>query len=166
MPQFDIAAYFPQIFWLAIWFGILFWGISKFLVPKYVAISRGRQKKAVDQLSRIDVLQKKIEDLQYENEILLDEAQKKSAIIMETTIQKIHKDHEKKKKSFEKKLQNRTAAFDEKLDLLQKDLTKECEAQSRAITESMLVKLTGSKPPKVKFEKILKTTGIKNNDVS
>ncbi len=157
MPQFEIAAYFPQLFWLAIWFGLLVWGISRFLSPRYISIFQMRQKVIDSQLANIHKIQAKVEELQHQNNTLLETAHKESTLIMQSMVQKIHKNHLKKREAFEKKLQTRSAVFEEKLDSIQQDLVKECEEQSRAITESMLVKLTGSKPNKTQLEKILQT---------
>jgi len=110
-----------------------------------------------EQMARIEALKKEIETLQHQNEALLVGAQKESVVLMDTMVQKIHQDYAKKRQAFEKKLKLRTLNFEEKLEVLQQDLVRECETQSQFITESMLMKLTGTKPQAVKIKKILKS---------
>jgi F-type H+-transporting ATPase subunit b len=51
MPQFDLASFPGQIFWLAIAFGLLYWMVSSIFSPRIAATVDGREKRITDDLA-------------------------------------------------------------------------------------------------------------------
>lgn len=69
MPQFDIATYYSQIFWLIVTFGLLYIFIYKFIIPKAEEIFNNRQTNIQDNITQADILTLEVEKLnKYYNE--------------------------------------------------------------------------------------------------
>ncbi|MEY4464140.1 MAG: synthase subunit b 2 [Pseudomonadota bacterium] len=69
MPQFDIATYYSQIFWLIITFGLLYIFVYKFITPKAEEIFNNRQTNIQDNITQADTLTLEAEKLnKYYNE--------------------------------------------------------------------------------------------------
>ncbi|HJD58521.1 MAG TPA: ATP F0F1 synthase subunit B' [Rickettsia endosymbiont of Ceroptres masudai] len=69
MPQFDIATYYSQIFWLIVTFGLLYIFVYKFITPKAEEIFNNRQTNIQDNITRADTLTQEVEKLnKYYNE--------------------------------------------------------------------------------------------------
>lgn len=45
MPQFDIASFFNQVFWLSIFFSVFYFLILKFFLPDFASCLKARYKK-------------------------------------------------------------------------------------------------------------------------
>ncbi len=45
MPQFDTTAFTPQLFWLAVTFGVLFFVLRRFALPRLSRIMEARQER-------------------------------------------------------------------------------------------------------------------------
>ncbi|BBJ30932.1 F0F1 ATP synthase subunit B' [Rickettsia asiatica] len=69
MPQFDIATYYSQIFWLIVTFGLLYIFVYKFITPKAEEIFNNRQTNIQDNITQADTLTLEAEKLtKYYNE--------------------------------------------------------------------------------------------------
>ncbi|CAK6510789.1 ATP F0F1 synthase subunit B' [Rickettsia helvetica] len=69
MPQFDIATYYSQIFWLIVTFGLLYIFVYKFITPKAEEIFNNRQINIQDNITQADTLTLEAEKLnKYYNE--------------------------------------------------------------------------------------------------
>jgi F-type H+-transporting ATPase subunit b len=68
MPQFDLSVYCSQVFWMCVSFGLLFWAIQAFLMPKIKQLQQKRAdeknavlKEAQDLLDQAVALEQDIE---------------------------------------------------------------------------------------------------------
>ncbi|MCZ6902074.1 MAG: ATP F0F1 synthase subunit B' [Rickettsia endosymbiont of Ixodes persulcatus] len=69
MPQFDIATYYSQIFWLIVTFGLLYIFVYKLITPKAEEIFNNRQTNIQDNITQADTLTLEAEKLnKYYNE--------------------------------------------------------------------------------------------------
>ncbi len=75
MPQFDIATYSSQIFWLVICFGLTFLGISQLILPRYKSILEKRIDHLEDRIQTTVCLQKEIVKLKMARMQQLDKIQ-------------------------------------------------------------------------------------------
>ena len=83
MPQFDFATFFPQIFWLLICFGVLYFFASRIILPRISSIIHARDGRINRNLNTAEKLQVKIDKLQIKS----DKLRKKSTKIYNQTIQ-------------------------------------------------------------------------------
>lgn len=124
MPQFDITTYSSQIFWLILSFGILFLGLSRFIIPRFKAILLKRetlvdldtiktknmhhqqQEQQKHRLDRLEKAQQKAHDLIKETVLEIDEFEKMQRQHIQDQINRHLKDFqaslEQEKKNLEK----------------------------------------------------------------
>tara|TARA_B100001939_G_scaffold347241_1_gene368227 strand:- start:6362 stop:6931 length:570 start_codon:yes stop_codon:yes gene_type:complete len=74
MPQLDPAVFLPQIFWLAVLFGVLYLITTYSAVPKISAILEKRQNRIADDLEEAERLQRQAEEARAAYEAALTEA--------------------------------------------------------------------------------------------
>lgn len=86
MPQFDIASFPSQIFWLVVTFGILYFVMSKLVLPRVGDVLQERQEKIADDLDRAAQLKRDAEEIIAAYEASLAEARGKAQdLYRETT---------------------------------------------------------------------------------
>ncbi|USD86795.1 ATP F0F1 synthase subunit B' [Rickettsia rickettsii] len=106
MPQFDIATYYSQIFWLIVTFGLLYIFVYKFITPKAEEIFNNRQTNIQDNITQADTLTIEVEKL---NKYYNEEIDKTNAEIDRLTKEKIDSLESEfliKKKNLEQDLKN------------------------------------------------------------
>lgn len=84
MPQLDISTFLPQLFWLIISFGLLYYILSKFCLPKLDKIFCERDDKISHALSKAERNKKEASKLKAEYEEMVSQAIKtKDSMILE-----------------------------------------------------------------------------------
>ncbi len=78
MPQFDVATFPSQIFWLVIFFTALFFILWKGFIPRVTNVFAMRQDKIEDDLSRAEKLKNEAAEAQQAYEKALAEARAKA----------------------------------------------------------------------------------------
>ena len=105
MPQLDTKYWFSQSFWLILIFLVLYFSLSKFLIPKIKDNLDNREKKIKENLDEAkelsDLADKK--NLDYENEI--SKAKKEVIKIISESKKQLDKNISNKKDQFEKELE-------------------------------------------------------------
>lgn len=104
MPQFDIAWFPSQIFWLVISFIILYVGIARFLLPPVVQVISERKQKIQSILREADETNSAADRLRQEHEKYINKAEEQSARIMQKAHEDIVVDHMQQEQHFLKVL--------------------------------------------------------------
>lgn len=106
MPQFDIATYYSQIFWLIVTFGLLYIFVYKFITPKAEEIFNNRQTNIQDNITQADALTLEAEKLnKYYNEEI-DKTNTKIDRLKKEKIDSLESEFLIKKKKLEQDLKN------------------------------------------------------------
>ncbi len=158
MPQFDFAhVFWPQLFWLAIVFAVLFFGVVMPTLPKLGRVMTEREDKVAGDLATAGQAKSDADSLGETNAASLAAARDDA---------RLHLAEAKAKaaKSVEKKLNAASAKLDEKSAIAQADIAK---ARKSAMTKvegiaaesaSMIVeKLTGKRPTAAAIAKAAKS---------
>jgi F-type H+-transporting ATPase subunit b len=87
MPQLDISNFSSQIFWLIICFTILYFYLSKIIIPRIDNIISTRKNIIEEDVNQSHILQQKIDKLQQESNNIRNE----SSIEYKNTIDQAHK---------------------------------------------------------------------------
>lgn len=74
MPQFDFTFYFSQIFWMCISFGMLFWVMHVWIMPKMIYLRDQRIQKVTSILQHAEKIREQGHSLFNEVEKSLDQA--------------------------------------------------------------------------------------------
>jgi F-type H+-transporting ATPase subunit b len=123
LPQLMLETWPGQIFWLAVSFAILYFALSRSLLPRIGAIIEDRRDRIADDLDEAGRLQRQAEDARARHEKALADARAKAHAIAGETRDKLARELAEETKAAE-------AAFAKK--------TAEAEARIRAATDAGL----------------------------
>jgi len=145
MPQFDIATYYSQIFWLIITFGLLYIFVYKFITPKAEEIFNNRQTNIQDNITQADTLTLEAEKL---NKYYNEEVEKTNTEIDRLKKEKIDSLESEfliKKKNLEQDLKNSINQNIEDINLAAKQFrTNKSEAIIK-LAVNIIEKIAGTK---------------------
>jgi F-type H+-transporting ATPase subunit b len=145
MPQFDIATYYSQIFWLIITFGLLYIFVYKFITPKAEEIFNNRQMNIQDNITQADTLTLEAEKL---NKYYNEEVEKTNTEIDRLKKEKIDSLESEfliKKKNLEQDLKNSINQNIEDINLAAKQFrTNKSEAIIK-LAVNIIEKIAGTK---------------------
>lgn len=127
MPQFDIATYSSQIFWLVICFGLTFFGISQLILPRYKKILEQRIDLLEDKIKTTVCLQKEIvklkmvrmqqlDKIQAETQQHIKEAETKILEEQKLFVQELHAGYDEKIRHLNESIKNQRTFLLENLD--------------------------------------------------
>ena len=117
MPQLEITTFPSQIFWLIISFAILYFCISRLIIPKISRVLKERKLQIEKNISESEILYKKTEDINRKYEDLKKETEEESKKIIKNV-----KDETNKK-------------FLENTNIVKKNLEKILEISEKKISQ-------------------------------
>ena len=82
MPQLDPATFLPQLFWLAVSFGILYLIVSRAALPRVGEILQARRERIEADLSRAEALREEAEAVLAEHERAMAEARAEARALL------------------------------------------------------------------------------------
>ncbi|MCC8407171.1 MAG: ATP F0F1 synthase subunit B' [Rickettsia endosymbiont of Sceptobius lativentris] len=142
MPQFDIATYYSQIFWLIITFGLLYIFVYKFITPKAEEIFNNRQTNIQDNITQADTLTQEVEKL---NKYYNEEIDKTNTEIDRLKKDSLESEFLIKKKNLEQDLKNSINQNIEDINLAAKQFrTNKSEAIIK-LAVNIIEKIAGTK---------------------
>ena len=104
MPQLDTKFWFSQFFWLTITFSILFFLLSKFILPKISANLEIRKSQILENISEAEEKREESEIKIKEFEEIVEKSKNESKIFLKQAKEKITKNISIKKEALEKEL--------------------------------------------------------------
>ncbi|CEO16757.1 ATP synthase subunit b 2 [Rickettsia monacensis] len=145
MPQFDIATYYSQIFWLIVTFGLLYIFVYKFITPKAEEIFNNRQTNIQDNITQADTLTIEVEKLnKYYNEEI-DKTNTEIDRLKKEKIDSLESEFLIKKKNLEQDLKNSINQNIEDINLAAKQFrTNKSEAIIK-LAVNIIEKIAGTK---------------------
>lgn len=145
MPQFDIATYYSQIFWLIVTFGLLYIFVYKFITPKAEEIFNNRQTNIQDNITQADTLTQEVEKLnKYYNEEI-DKTNTEINRLKKEKIDSLESEFLIKKKNLEQDLKNSINQNIEDINLAAKQFrTNKSEAIIK-LAVNIVEKIAGTK---------------------
>ncbi len=85
MPQFDVTSFPSQIFWLVVTFVVLYFVMSKLVLPRVGTVLQDRQEKIAEDLDRAAQLRKDAEEITATYEAALADARAKAQVLYRET---------------------------------------------------------------------------------
>ncbi|ABV84363.1 F0F1 ATP synthase subunit B' [Rickettsia massiliae] len=145
MPQFDIATYHSQIFWLIVTFGLLYIFVYKFITPKAEEIFNNRQTNIQDNITQADTLTIEVEKLnKYYNEEI-DKTNTEIDRLKKEKIDSLESEFLIKKKNLEQDLKNAINQNIEDINLAAKQFRTNKSAAIIKLAVNIIEKITGTK---------------------
>nr|WP_016925878.1 F0F1 ATP synthase subunit B' [Rickettsia conorii] len=145
MPQFDIATYYSQIFWLIVTFGLLYIFVYKFITPKAEEIFNNRQTNIQDNITQADTLTIEVEKLnKYYNEEI-DKINAEIDRLKKEKIDSLESEFLIKKKNLEQDLKNAINQNIEDINLAAKQFRTNKSAAIIKLAVNIIEKIAGTK---------------------
>lgn len=108
MPQFDVASFAPQLFWLAFVFGTLYLLVSKFIAPKAESILTARNRFLTENLSSAEDYNQKAAGLREEIEAKLQEVNHQTEQMRKEATMELDSHYERHKHELSLELKSKT----------------------------------------------------------
>ncbi len=125
MPQMEFADYAPQLVWLLITFGVLYFLIARFSLPKISEVLEAREQKIVKDIEQAEVLNKQAETASIEFDRIAEKSRLEAKDIASKSREKLKTEQETKMHQLEEKLANESLELEEKIN----------QARDKAISE-------------------------------
>ncbi len=110
MPQLDPAVFLPQIFWLAIIFGLLYLVMSRVALPQVASVLEERRNRIAADLDQAAQFRAKAEEALAAYEQGIAEARKRAETLAREARDRLNAEAEERRKVLEAQLAARPAA--------------------------------------------------------
>ena len=147
MPQITQLPFifFSQLFWLAIVFGIIFFGIGRGMLPKIQSTVDAREKQIAEDLERAQAARAKADETEAKWRARMDAARAEAARLAQEAKQESAKATEAKVKKAADKIGLKVESAETKIREAVAAARAEIEAVSAEATQDMVSRLTGIK---------------------
>ncbi len=141
MPQFDLTHYQSQIFWFSLCFATLYFFASTIILPRITKILQNRNNVINADLSSVDALDKKIDQLQIETENLRKKATKKYQSKLEEVAKNAAKQREEMIEEFKEKFEKITHNSRQELKKFVEQSNLQSEFAAKDLAQKISTKL-------------------------
>lgn len=150
MPQIEQLPFIftSQLFWLAVVFGIIFFGIGRGMLPKIQSTVELREKKIADDLERAQAARAAAEETEEAWRARMDAARAEAARIAQEAKQAAARDTEAKVRKAADKIGLKVDKAEAQIRESLESARAEIEAVAAEATQEMVARLTGIKVDK------------------
>ena len=150
MPQIEQfpLIFVSQLFWLAVVFGILFFGIGRGMLPKIQSTVELREQRIADDLKRAEAARAEAEETEEAWRARMDAARAEAAKLSQEAKQASARDTEAKVKTAADKIGVKVEQAEAKIREASQAARAEIEAVAAEATREMVDRLTGIKVDK------------------
>jgi F-type H+-transporting ATPase subunit b len=158
MPQLNQLPeiWWSQLFWLAVVFGIIFFGIGLGMLPKIQSTIDKRDKKIADDLEQAQAARVAADETEAAWRERMDAARAEAAKVAQDARQASAKDTEAKVRKAVDKLNVKVEAAEQKIRDAANSARAEIESVAAEATQEMVVRLTGIKVEKKEASEAVK----------
>jgi len=146
MPQFAFDTWTSQIVWLVITFGILYFVLSRFILPKIGGGITERSDRIADDLDAAGRMQKEAEQAGLEYERAVADAKAKAHNIAETTRKSVDAEIAKEVEAAEHDFSVKQASADARIRKIKDAAMAKIDTVAADTTSALVEKLLDSKP--------------------
>lgn len=155
MPQFDIAWFPSQIFWLLVSFLILYTAMRWFLLPPLQDIMRARDQKIQSILRQADKLNAEADRIMQSYQGFMDAAEAYSAKIVQTAHDDISTAYSDQENKMNQRLETDSAAAEHEVERQRATIFKELALLTSQFIQILLNSVYGLKPKKTLLKKTI-----------
>jgi F-type H+-transporting ATPase subunit b len=160
MPQLDVNAWPPQLFWLAVTFLVLYFIISKIVIPRTGGVIEGRKNQIDSDLASAQRFKAETEKAVAEYEKALAAARDKAHAIARETRDKLSGEVDKERSKLDGELAEKIAAAEKSIQATRNKALASVSELATEIAADIVSQLTGIAVTKADAaEAVAKTQG-------
>ncbi len=158
MPQFDLANVFvPQLFWLAVLFVILYFGVVRLTLPKLGAVMEERENKVTGDIAAAEKSKLDSDKMNEDYQAGLTSARNDARVILADAKSKATASIEKKSAAAQKKADDAIAAAQAEIEKAKASAMSEIESVAAEGASAIVERLTGKTPSAAAANKAVKS---------
>jgi len=146
LPQFAFETWSSQIFWLILTFGILYFVLSKFILPRIGDGLTERSDRVADDLDAASRMQKEAEQAENAYDRALADAKAKAHNIADTTRKSVDAEIEKEVEAAEADFAAKQADADARIGKIKRAAMAKIDTVAKDTASALVEKLINTKP--------------------
>ncbi len=147
MPQFDTTAFTPQLFWLAVTFGVLFFVMRRFALPRLSSIMEARQERIDADLDKAASVKEEADRVLAEYERAQAEARDQAAAVIKQAGDRMAVESAARHEAFGAELKERTRAAEQRIAAAKDAALANVKTVAAEAARAATAKLIGVEPP-------------------
>lgn len=145
-PPFDAHNFVPQIVWLVIIFGALYWLMSRVALPRVGGILEARRTRISDDLDDAARMQKQAAEASATYDARLADAKSRAQSLAQDTHDKLKAETEAKRHTLEEELNRKLVAAEAQISATKTSAMANVEGIARDAASAIIEHLTGKSP--------------------
>ena len=145
-PPFDSHNFVPQLIWLAIIFGLLYWMMSRVALPRVAGILEARHLKLSQDLDAAALMQDQAKEAGEAHDRTLATARAGAQALAQQTHDKLHAESEAKRHALEAELNTKLAAAETQINETKARAMTNVAGIARDTASTLVEHLTGRTP--------------------
>ncbi|MCF1504441.1 MULTISPECIES: F0F1 ATP synthase subunit B [unclassified Afifella] len=145
-PPFDPSTYLSQLIWLAVFFGLLYYLLSKMVLPRIATILEERHDRIADDLAEAEKLKRESDEAIAAYEQALAEARQRAHGIAQDARDKAKAEVEDERAKAEAELEEKLQAAEARIGEVRDKALAEVDAIAKETTEALVETLSGEAP--------------------
>lgn len=145
MPQFDFATFTPQLVWLVITFGFLYFVMSRYALPRVGEVLEERQNRIEGDLEQAEKLKTDSQKLEEEYAIQVASAKAEAAALLKAERGKIQASMEAKRAQMMSEVEAKIAAAEARIAEAKGKAMKDVEGIAISACQAIVAQLSNQK---------------------
>jgi len=155
MPQFDFTTFASQITWLIITFGILYFILATFILPKIGNTISNRHNRIADDLDTASRMQREAEEAEKAYERVLADAKAKAHNVAESTRSSINDEIESEIAAADAEAAAQSLKSEARISDIRSEVLSNIDTIAKDVTSEIVKKFIGKAPTAAQLKKIL-----------
>ena len=164
MPQLNPEFWFSQIFWLIITFGLLFFVLSKFILPNISSNLENRKSQILNNIEKADEQRKESEVKLKEFEKIINDSKVQAKNIINDTKKKISNEINNKKKLLEEEINSEIVSMEKEINELKKRSPETINQIAVSTSSDLLKQIIGADVNKSNISAIVEDLSKKEKE--
>jgi F-type H+-transporting ATPase subunit b len=157
-PPFATETFGSQLLWLAITFGLLYFLLSRLVLPRLTGIIEGRREIIARDLDHAAAMKTRAEEAGTAYEKALSEAKTRAQALAQETRNKLASESDAKRKALEADLASRLAESEASISARKAEAMSSVRGIARETASAIVERLTGRVPSPQAIDAALETT--------
>ncbi len=157
MPQLEAQDWAPQLIWLVITFGILYFLMARVALPRIGSVIEARAARIARDLATADKLRRETEEAIAAYEQALAEAKQKAHAIVDAGRAKLKEETAAERAKLESELAKRSEEAERRIGEAKNSAMREVNAVATEVAADIVRQLIGAAPAKAEIEQAVAT---------